>query len=308
MSIAVISHPDCLLHCMGEEHPERPSRVRVIQSALKQYPFTTPVTYYEAPKISEKELLLAHTMAHIKGMQSRVLPGHLRMIDEDTGMNEYTYQGAQRAAGAGIFAVDLLMQGKHQVAFCNVRPPGHHAEVEKAMGFCFFNNIAIAAKYSLKQYHLTRVAIIDFDAHHGNGTQSIFQDDSRVMLCSSFEHPFYPGYIPANDNAHILNLPLAAGTDGKIYREKITDVWLPALNEFKPELIFFSAGFDSHTKDPLANIQLEKEDYVWLTENMAIIAGRYAKGRMISMLEGGYHPRVLAECVPAHVNAMISPE
>lgn len=306
MSIAIISHPDCVLHEMGDNHPERPGRITVIQKALEKYPFSKPVHWYEAPMATEAQLQLAHPSSYINHIKSLSPTSGYHAIDSDTLMNPFTYQAALRAAGAGILAVDLLMNGKDNVAFCNVRPPGHHAEVNQAMGFCFFNNIAIAVQYALQQYSLQRVAIIDFDAHHGNGTQSIFQNNERVMLCSSFEHPFYPGYEPENDNAHILNMPLRAGTTGQEYREKVSDFWLPALHQFKPELIFFSAGFDSHARDPLANIQLEKDDYVWLTQAIAAIAALYAKGRMISMLEGGYYPRVLSECVPAHVEAMVN--
>ncbi len=304
MTIALISHPDCLLHDPGESHPERPGRVLAIQKALEKYPFKVPVQFYEAPLASEAQLLLAHEEGYVKWIQSIAPKAGLIGIDQDTLMNAHTYPAALRAAGAVCDAVDLLMSDKAQVAFCNIRPPGHHAEKEKAMGFCFFNNLAIGVRHALENYGLNRIAIVDFDAHHGNGTQSIFQNDKRVLFCSSFEHPFYPGYEGEMDNDHIISLPLKAGTAGPEYREKVAEVWLPKIRAFEPELIFISAGFDSHAKDPLANLALQAEDYVWLSQRLAEIAKQYCQGKIISVLEGGYNARVLAECVPVHVEAM----
>jgi acetoin utilization deacetylase AcuC-like enzyme len=209
-----------------------------------------------------------------------------------------------RAAGAVIFAVDLVMEKKAQVAFCNIRPPGHHAEREKAMGFCFFNNVAVGVRYAFTRYQLERIAIVDFDVHHGNGTHDIFQRDKRVLFCSSFEHPFYPGYDDEMDNEHILNVPLAAGTQSHTFREKM-EICFEKIASFNPQLIFFSAGFDAHVNDPLSSLNLTEADYVWLTMKIAKIAKVHCQGRMISVLEGGYDLDALAQCVPAHVNAMI---
>jgi acetoin utilization deacetylase AcuC-like enzyme len=305
MSIAIISHPDCVLHDAGEGHPEKPDRVKVVQAALERYPFQAPVTFYEAPLADREQLLAAHDSSYVDWVISIAPESGMVGIDEDTIMNPHTLQAALRAAGAVRLAVDLVMQHKAQAAFCNIRPPGHHAEREKAMGFCFFNNVAIAAIHALTAYHLKRIAIIDFDVHHGNGTQSIFQRDARVLLCSSFEHPFYPGYDEEMDNEHILNVPLAAGISGEAFREQVEAAWFEKIAAFKPELILFSAGFDGHIHDPIGEFKLTEADYVWLTMHIAKIAKVCAGGKMVSVLEGGYNLDALAQCVPAHVNAMV---
>lgn len=304
MNIALISHPDCVKHDAGLGHPEQPGRVQVIQSALQNFPFRTPTDFYDAPLATLEQLTAAHDKRYVDWIIS-IAPKEGEIgIDQDTIMNPYTLPAAFRAAGSVPFAVDLVMQNKTKVAFCNVRPPGHHAEREKAMGFCIFNNVAVGVMHALLHHRLNRVAIIDFDVHHGNGTQDIFQRNKQVMYCSSFQHPFYPGYDEEMDNEHIIGVPLPAGTDGATYRARVKDAWFKKLHEFKPELIFFSAGFDAHTNDPLANINLTKDDYVWLTTEIAKIAKTHCNGRMISVLEGGYDLVVLAECVPEHVNAM----
>lgn len=305
MSIAIISHPDCALHEAGEGHPEKPDRVKVIQAALERYPFQAPVTFFEAPLADREQLLTVHEESYVDWIMSISPDGDMIGIDEDTIMNPYTLQAAQRAAGAALLAVDLVMQHKAQVAFCNIRPPGHHAERDKAMGFCFFNNVAIAAMHALTAYHLKRIVIIDFDVHHGNGTQSIFQRDARVLLCSSFEHPFYPGYDEEMDNEHILNVPLVAGISGEAFREQVERAWFVKITAFKPELILFSAGFDGHIHDPIGEFKLTEADYVWLTIHIAKIAKGCTGGKMVSLLEGGYNLDALAQCVPAHVNAMV---
>lgn len=304
MTLAIISHPDCVLHDAGKGHPERPERVQVIQQALQDYPFKKPVQFYEAPEAAREDLLRAHDKEYIDWIFASAPKRTHISIDEDTVMNPYTLDAALRAAGSVILAVDLVMTDKVQAVFCNVRPPGHHAERDRAMGFCFFNNVAVGAHYALAKYNLQRVAIVDFDVHHGNGTQNIFQKDKRVLYCSSFQHPFYPGYDEEFENSHIASVLLGSGTTGEEYREKVAAAWFNKLLAFKPELIFFSAGFDAHTNDPLANINLQVDDYVWLTQQIADIAKKTSHGRMISALEGGYNLEVLAECVPAHVNAM----
>lgn len=305
MSIAIITHPDCIKHDAGEGHPEKPDRVKVVQTALERYPFQAPVSFHEAPLASREQLLMAHEQSYVDWIISVAPDTGTVGIDEDTIMNPDTLQAAQRAAGAVKLAVDLVMQGKAQAAFCNVRPPGHHAERDKAMGFCFFNNVAIGALHALTEYHLKRIAIIDFDVHHGNGTQTIFQNDNRVLFCSSFEHPFYPGYDEEMDNDHILNVPLEAGISGEEFRERVAAAWFDKLAAFKPELIFFSAGFDGHVHDPIGEFKLTEADYVWLTIHIAKIAKACAGGKMVSVLEGGYNLDALAQCVPAHVNAMV---
>lgn len=305
MTIGIISHPDCALHFIANEHPERPERVMIIQDALDVYPFKSGVEFHPAPLVTKEALVAVHDRDYVDFIFSIAPKDGIVAIDEDTGMNPHTLTAALRAAGAVTFAVDLVMTGKVKAAFCNVRPPGHHAERERAMGFCFFNNVAVGVKYAISKYHLKRIAIVDFDVHHGNGTQDIFEDDKNILYCSSFQHPFYPGYEPALDNEHILSVPLPRGTGSDIFREKVANAWFDAIEKFKPELIFFSAGFDAHANDPLANLQLQDADYVWLTQEILKLAKRYCDGKIISVLEGGYNLAVLSTCVPAHVNALI---
>jgi acetoin utilization deacetylase AcuC-like enzyme len=305
MTIAVISHPDCLRHEHAFEHPERPDRSRVVQEALEQFTFKAPVEFHQADMATRDHLKAAHDEAYVDWIFSVAPKEEVIAIDDDTYMNPYSLTAALRAAGSVIQAVDMVMQDEAKAVFCNVRPPGHHAERDKAMGFCLFNNVAVGVRYAMNEYQLERIAIIDFDVHHGNGTQHIFQHDKRVLLCSSFEHPFYPGYDEEMDDDHILNVPLPAGTHGKVYRESVKNAWFDKIAAFKPQLIFFSAGFDAHEKDPLANLMLGKDDYVWLTQEIARLAKLSCDGKMISVLEGGYDLEALASCVPAHVNAMI---
>lgn len=305
MTIALISHPDCILHEASAHHPERPERVQVIQEAFKHFPFNTKTKFNLAPLATYEQLISVHDKDYVDWIMSIAPKTDCIAIDEDTGMNPHTLQAALRAAGSVPFAVDSVMSGEAQVAFCNVRPPGHHAERDKAMGFCFFNNVAIGAMHALTHYPIKRVAIIDFDVHHGNGTQNIFQHDKRVMYCSSFEHPFYPGYDSEMDNEHILSVPLEAGTGGELFRDKLKAAWFARLAAFQPQFIFFSAGFDAHVNDPLADLNVTVEDYVWLTTQIAKIAKVHCDGKMVSVLEGGYNLDALAQCAPAHVNAMV---
>lgn len=305
MTIALISHPDSILHDVGEHHPERPERALVIQDALKRYSFKTPVEFYQAPLATRDQLITAHDPDYVDWLISIAPKEGYIAIDPDTVMNPHTLQAVLRAAGSVPFAVDKVMKGEAQVAFCNVRPPGHHAERDKAMGFCFFNNVAVGAMHAMTQHAIQRLAIIDFDVHRGNGTQNIFQNDKRVLYCSSFEHPFYPGYDAEMDNEHILSVPLHAGTSGDEFREKVQSAWFEQLAAFQPQFIFFSAGFDAHINDPLADLKLREEDYVWLTTHIAKIATVHCGGKMVSVLEGGYNLDALAQCVPPHVDAMI---
>lgn len=306
MSIAVISHKDCVLHEMGDAHPEQPNRVVVIMDAIKQFAFKHDIAYLTAKPASDEHILRVHPKAYITSLHDQLPQTGYARLDEDTVLNPHSLHAAYLSAGAGVQAVDLVLSGQHEAAFSCTRPPGHHAEKATAMGFCFFNNVAIAARHALKAYGLKRVAIVDFDVHHGNGTQDIFQDDACIMLCSSFEHPLYPGYAPEKDNARMLNVPLSAGTSGENYRKKVADAWFDKLAAFKPELILFSAGFDAHINDPLANIQLDADDYAWLTRKIVKIADNVCDGKVVSVLEGGYNLDALAACVPVHVNQLVS--
>jgi acetoin utilization deacetylase AcuC-like enzyme len=227
-------------------------------------------------------------------------------LDPDTSMNPYSYPAALRAAGAAVLGVDLAMSGEVANAFCNIRPPGHHAERGRAMGFCIFNNVAVAAAHALAHHGLSRVAIADFDVHHGNGTEHIFCDDPRVMLCSTFQHPFYP-YVGADSgNEHIVNVPLPAGTGGAEFREAVARHWLPALEAFRPELLLISAGFDAHRDDDMAMMRLVDADYAWVTGELMQVAARHAQGRIVSMLEGGYELNALGRSAAAHIKALAS--
>lgn len=305
-TIAIISHPDCALHRDQDgQHPESAQRVITIDQALKAYPFKHPVQFHLAPLATYQQIYAVHDKEYVDWLVS-IAPRNDEYIavDADTYMNKHTLDAALRAAGATCFAVDLVMKQAAQVAFCNVRPPGHHAERDRAMGFCFFNNVAVGVMHAFNTAHLKRIVIVDFDVHHGNGTQMIFQRNKQVMYCSSFESPFYPGYDDELDNKHILSVPLPAGTRGAAFREAVS-VWFDKIAAFEPQLIFFSAGFDAHAKDPLADLNLNKEDYVWLTQHIANLAAVHAEGRLVSVLEGGYSLDALAECVPAHVEAMI---
>lgn len=305
MSIAIVTHKDCMLHQMDPLHAESPRRVEVIQAALEQFHFKQPLLLLEAPLATREQLLRVHPENYIDWLASIAPKEGMVAIDADTHMCPDTLRAAYLAAGSVPLAVDTVMSGKAQAAFCNVRPPGHHAEMEVAMGFCFFNNVAIGVRHAMAVHGVKRVAIVDFDVHHGNGTQQIFQKDKNVMLCSSFQHPFYPGYEPEMDSPHIINVPLPAGTGGFEYRQKVAAAWFEPLHAFKPELIFFSAGFDAHVNDPLAEIKLTEEDYEWITTEIRKIAKLYCGGKLISVLEGGYNLEALMHSVPVHINALI---
>lgn len=302
--IAYISHPDCQKHNMGPGHPESPARLIAIDNALAASDIHTLLQRYEAPLVTREQLLRVHDADYVDAIFKLSPAKGLTYLDSDTAMNPHSLTAALRAAGAVILAVDLVMKAKSKTAFCCVRPPGHHAERARAMGFCFFNNVAVGVMHALEHYKIKRVAIVDFDVHHGNGTEDIFRLESRVLLCSSFQSPFYPMSGADTKSDHIINLPLPAGTSGKEFRTAVTNHWLEKLETFHPELIFFSAGFDGHKEDTMANFFLIEEDYSWITEKVRSIAEKYCKGRMISILEGGYALNALGRSVVAHLRAM----
>lgn len=289
---------------MGPWHPECPARLQAIEDQLIAGRIDSLIEREEAPFASVEDLARVHTQAHIDFVkQTAPLTGYAE-IDPDTLMSPGSYHAALRAAGAAVAATDAVIAGTYDNAFCSVRPPGHHAEPARAMGFCFFNNIAIAARHALEVHGLQRVAIIDFDVHHGNGTEAAFSGDPRVLMCSFFQHPFYP-YSGADNHApNMVNLPMPARTKGMAVREAVDMMWLPRLNEFKPEMIFVSAGFDAHREDDLGNMGLVEDDYTWLTEQICTVARRHAKGRIVSSLEGGYNLSALGRSVVAHVRAL----
>jgi acetoin utilization deacetylase AcuC-like enzyme len=304
MTIAFISHRDCLLHDMGSHHPECPARLGAIQDRLIAAGLDIYLHFYDAPLAENQHLRLAHAQSYIDLIHASVPEQGIHHLDPDTAMSPGTLKAALRAAGAGILATDLVMKKEMPAAFCAVRPPGHHAEYARSMGFCFFNNIVIAARHALENWGLQRVAIIDFDVHHGNGTENIIEQDVRMLMCSIFQHPFYP-YCGTDEPApNMCNVPLPARSRGDAFREVVSEVWLPRLREFAPEMIFISAGFDAHIEDDMGNLGLVESDYAWVTEQLLQIAKVSAEGRIVSMLEGGYVMSPLARSVAAHIKAL----
>lgn len=305
MSIGFITHPECALHDMGPGHPESPARLSAIQDQLLASGLEMALRYYDAPLATREQLCRVHDPAYVDGI-FQIAPGDgLVYLDGDTMMGPHTLSAALRAAGAAILGVELVMDGKNNQAFCNVRPPGHHAERNRAMGFCIFNNVAVAAAHARQHYQLQRVAIVDFDVHHGNGTEDIFRDDPAILFCSTFQHPFYPHTGANTRQQHIVNVPLPAGTNGRAFRDAVEQHWLPRLDDFKPELILVSAGFDGHVEDEMAGMALVESDYAWVTRQIKQLAEHYAKGRIVSTLEGGYALSALGRSVVAHLKAML---
>ena len=301
---AYISHPECFKHEMGAYHPESPRRLVAIAHQLQTSGLFSQLQCHEAPLASIEQLVRVHPKAYIEDIQSTAPAKGLAYLDPDTAMNPSTWEAALRAAGAVVLATDLVMAQEVNNTFCAVRPPGHHAESARAMGFCIFNNVAVGVAHAIAQHGLQRVAIVDFDVHHGNGTEEIFHNDPRVMLCSTFQHPFYPYSGADSGNKHMINVPLSPGSDGRVFRQAVNDHWMPALEAFKPEMIFVSAGFDAHQDDDMAQLQLCDEDYIWITQQIKELADKYAQGRIVSALEGGYELESLARCVAAHIGVL----
>ena len=313
MSTGYFSHADCRLHEMGAGHPECPERLDAIADHLLATGLLDVLVQPEVPLASVSDLELAHSRMHVasvQGLRDRIEaeemaggPSHF-YIDPDTAMNAYSWDAALRAAGAAVAATDAVIDGRLQNAFCAIRPPGHHAMHAKAMGFCIFNNIAIAAKHALERHGLKRVAVVDFDVHHGNGTEDILQNDPRCLMVGIFQHPFYPHSGENSSAANMINLPVPAYTKGAAVRELFEQMLLPKLDAFKPEMIFISAGFDAHRDDDLGQMGLIEADYAWLTQQICMIAKRHAQGRVVSCLEGGYNLDALARSVHAHISAL----
>ncbi len=304
MFTAIISHPACARHDMGPHHPECPERLTAIQDQLIAARLHDFLHYAEAPRATREQLLRVHAAAYLDQIEASAPAAGLTRLDPDTAMNPYSLEAALRAAGAAVMATDMVMRGEADNAFCNVRPPGHHATRDQSMGFCIFNNVAVGVAHALAQYGLQRVAIVDFDVHHGNGTEDIFHDDPRVMLCSTFQHPFYPHSGAGSGNEHIINVPLPAGTDGAGFRAAFMEQCLPALEQFAPEMVFISAGFDAHREDDMAMLNLTEADYTWVTQQVKTIAQKYAHGRIVSTLEGGYALPALGRSAAAHIRVL----
>ncbi|MDO9205374.1 histone deacetylase family protein [Methylotenera sp.] len=304
MQTAYITHPEFLKHDMGSDHPECPARIHAIQDQLIASGLFDFLNHYEAQKASREVLALAHTQEYIEWVFSQSPKSGLIDLDGDTLMNPYTLDAALYACGAVVKAVDLVISGEVQNAFCNIRPPGHHAKRAGASGFCIFNNVAVAAAHVLEHHGLERIAIADFDVHHGDGTEDIFHDEPRVMLCSTFQHPYYPYCGADSGNDHVINVPLAAGSSGEQFRDAITEQWLPALERFRPQMILISAGFDAHREDDMGGLALRESDYLWVTEMLKDIAKRHANGRIVSALEGGYSLHALGRSVMTHIKSL----
>jgi acetoin utilization deacetylase AcuC-like enzyme len=308
MTTLYYAHEDFLKHQPHFSHPESPDRLRSIEKALQAPEFAKLVR--KSPPLGQAQrdqAGLIHSRAHIDRVLRTIPEGSHQYIDPDTYLSHGSASAALRAVGAVCDAVDQVMTGKADNAFCAVRPPGHHAEPNRAMGFCLLNNVAIAAEYARKHHQIRRVAIVDFDVHHGNGTQAAFEQQADVLYISSHEMPYYPGtgYADETGVGNIVNIPLKAGTQGTEFRRKIESTALPALRKFKPELLLVSAGFDAHRDDPLADIELVEDDYRWITGELTAIAEDFCKGRLISALEGGYNLEALARSVAAHVEVLL---
>jgi len=306
MHTAYITHPLCAKHLIADWHPEAPARLAAIDDRLHAAQLFDYLCHFHHPPLATKEQLSrVHDLTYIDHIfaSAPTEPGHYE-LDPDTAMNEHSLAAALHAAGAAVRAVDKVMASKVQNAFCAIRPPGHHATRNQAMGFCIFNNVAVAAAHALVEHGLKRVAIVDFDVHHGNGTEDIFQADERVLLCSTFQHPFYPYSGADTVSDHIINVPLPAGTTGRAYRAAFEARILPALDAFKPEMILFSAGFDSHREDDMGQFGLVEADFIWITETVMDIAARHADKRIVSVLEGGYDLNSLGRRVAAHIKTL----
>ena len=304
MTTAYISHPDTLLHVMDGNHPESPARISAIRQALATNGLDRSLRQYQAPAAEDRHLLRVHSARYVQYIRSVAPQAGLVRLDPDTMMGPVSLSAALHATGAVILATDLVMRGEADNAFCCIRPPGHHAGRERAAGFCIFNHVATGVAHAIAEYGLERVAIIDFDVHHGDGTEDIFKDNPKVMLCSTFQHPFYPGRGADSRSDRMINVPLPAYTDGPGFRNAVEQEFAPALARFKPQMVFVSAGFDAHTDDPLAQLMLETEDYVWMTEFIRGVALRYAEGRIVSSLEGGYALPALAQAATAHIRVL----
>ncbi|MBW3656233.1 MAG: histone deacetylase family protein [Gemmatimonadetes bacterium] len=307
------SHPECRRHDMGPGHPECPERLDAIEDRLLATGLADALDRREAPEASPSDIELAHDKLHVAAMRGlrAELAEHIAaggrgyaQIDPDTAMNPHTWDAALRAAGATLAATDAVMAGELANAFCAVRPPGHHACRDHAMGFCFFNNIAIAARYALGRHGLKRVAVVDFDVHHGNGTEDILAGDERVLMVGFFQHPFYPHSGERPRAANMVNLPVPAYTRGMAIRELIEQEWMPRLEAFRPEMIFVSAGFDAHRDDELGQLGLVEQDYAWITARIKDIAKKHANGRIVSSLEGGYNLDALGRSVETHIRVL----
>ena len=305
MSTAYISHPDCHDHDTGEDHPESALRLSVIEDKFIETRLWDFVRGIDAPEVTKAQLSRVHATEYLEYIE-KMMPdqGYVR-LDQDTVISPGTMKAARRAAGAVVAAVDLVMSGNINNAFCGVRPPGHHAESNRALGFCIYNNIAVGAAHAMDEHGLKKIAILDFDVHQANGTEDIYIDDQRVLYCSIFQHPFYPFTQPPENNERVISIPLDATAKSAEFRAAVTDHWLPALERFQPEMIFVSAGFDAHRDDDMSYVSLTDADFHWVAQKIVQAAEISASGRIVSVLEGGYEVNSLARCVETHMRVLM---
>ena len=306
MTTAFYSHPECRLHDMGPGHPECPERLDAISDHLLAQGIMSLLIPYDAPLATVDQLQRAHTAHHVSELLAAAPSEGYLHVDPDTAMNPYSMKAALRAAGAAVLATDLVLKGEVRSAFCAVRPPGHHATRDAPMGFCFFNNVAVGIRHALDFHGLERVALIDIDVHHGNGSEDILASDPRVLMASTFQRGLYPfqGEVPKGLN--MVNVGLPSGATGEHLRAAVQEFWMPAIDAFRPQLIYISAGFDAHLADDMAGLRWVEADYAWVTAELVKVAHRHCNGRVVSVLEGGYHLHALARSVAAHVRELIS--
>ena len=304
MTTAFITHSDCQLHDMGAMHPECPQRLPAVQDQLIASGLADHLTHVEAPLVTREQLERVHEAFYIDTVEEMSPQRGIVHLDPDTAMCPATLAAARRAAGAAVLATDMVIAGEAASAYCNVRPPGHHAERGRAMGFCIFNSVAVAAAHALERHGLERVVIVDFDVHHGNGTEEIFSADERVLMVSTFQHPFYPYSGTEGRSERMVNIPLAAYSGGIEFRAAVEQYWLPAIEAFKPQMFFVSAGFDAHREDDMASLRLVEADYAWVTQQIKTLAARFAEGRIVSLLEGGYNLHALGRSATAHLKVL----
>lgn len=302
---AYITHPDCARHEMGPDHPECPERLAAINDMLLTKGLLDYMAPYDAKLATVEQIERAHASLYVKELFAASPTEGYFQVDPDTCLNPFTVQAALRAAGALVLATDLVLGGKAPSAFCNVRPPGHHAERDSAQGFCFFNNVTVGIRHALDAHGLERVALIDFDVHHANGSEDILRGDERVLMCSIYEKGLFPDSGEAHDGPNMVNVGLPSRVGSDAFREAVLDQWMPALEAFQPQLIYISAGFDAHREDDMGNLALVEADYAWVTQQVMRLADRHCRGRVISSLEGGYALSALARSTAAHVRSLI---
>lgn len=306
MPTAYITHPSSLLHDMGPYHPECPDRLHAISDRLISSGLDAYLHHYTALPATREQISRVHSPAYIDSLEQASPETGLHFIDPDTALNPHTIDAAKHAAGALVLATDLVMRRECRGVFCAVRPPGHHAERNRAMGFCLFNNVAVGAAHALAAHGVQRVAIIDFDVHHGNGTEDIFAGDPRVLMASTFQHPLYPYSGVDNVADNMVNVPLPSGSGSDAFREAVREKWLPALERHRPEIVYVSAGFDAHREDPLAGLKLTEADFAWVTRELMAIAHKHASSRFISSLEGGYALSALGRSCAEHIREILA--